>query len=459
MSAPKHEIIQATYQNPHAKSGLKLNVMVVSNTSDEEIERNIKYSSEHYQKWLQAKEAHDGVAVLIGGGSSILDHVEDILELQRNGATVFCMNGSSKWARGQGIQVDYQIIIDAKEETEKLVDSGAKEHLFASQCNKKTLENASNLTLVHLLVDNIESFFPAERVKQGGYVLLNGGTTVGSAALTVAYSQGFREIHVFGYDSSHKDGNSHAYHQSMNTFMPTTEVMWAGKTFEVSIAMKAQAERFIFLAKVLESGGCNFHVYGEGLLQTIYNTKYQDLTEREKYQLMWQLDVYRQVAPGESMVDLFIETVKPEGLVIDYGCGTGRAGLKMAEKGLDVMLVDFTDNCRDQESLCLPFYQADLTEPLPVTSPYGYCTDVMEHIPTEDVGKVIDNIMSASKRVFFQISTIQDVMGSFIDSELHLTVKPFKWWNDLFLEKGYAINWKSDQGTAALFYIINPRRN
>jgi hypothetical protein len=459
MASPKHEIIQTTYQNPHATSGLKLNVMVVSNTSDKVIEENIKYSSEHYPKWLQAKDPHDGVAVLIGGGSSILDHIEDIRELQNKGATVFCMNGSSKWARGQGIQVDYQIIIDAKEESSKLIDSGAKEHLFASQCNKRTLENAANLTLVHLVIDEIESHFPPERVEKGGYVLLNGGTTVGSAALTIAYSQGFRDLHVFGYDSSHSKGKSHAYPQSMNTFMPTTEVMWAGKTFEVSIAMKAQAERFIFLAKVLESGGCHFNVYGEGFLQTIYNTKYEDLTEREKYQLMWQLDAYRQVAPGESVVETFIKTSNPDGLVIDYGCGTGRAGIKMAENGLDVMLVDFTDNCRDQEALCLPFYQADLTEPLPISSPYGYCTDVMEHIPTEDVEKVIDNIMTASKKVFFQISTIQDVMGSFIDSELHLTVKPFKWWNDLFLRKGYAINWKSDEGAAALFYIINPRRN
>jgi len=455
---PKHEIIQTTYQNPHAKTGLKLNVMVVSNTSDEEIEGNIKHSSKTYPNWLQAKDPHDGVAVLIGGGSSILDHVDEIRELSKT-ATVFCMNGSSKWARGQGIQVDYQVIIDAKEETAELVDSGAKEHLFASQCNKKTLEKASNLTLVHLITDDIEANFPSERVKQGGYTMLNGGTTVGSASVIVAYSQGFRELHVFGYDSSHTNGKSHAYSQSMNTFMPTTEVTWAGKTFDVSIAMKAQAERFVFLAKVLESGGCQFHVYGDGLLQTIYNTNFKDLTEQEKYQLMWQIDAYRQVSPGELMVEAFIEIVKPDGLVIDYGCGTGRSSIKMIENGLDVMLVDFADNCRDQEALWLPFYQADLTEPLTVTSPYGYCTDVMEHIPTEDVGKVIDNIMSASKKVFFQISTIQDVMGSFIDSELHLTVKPFKWWNDLFLEKGYAINWKSDVGTAALFYIINPRRN
>lgn len=264
MASPKYEIIQTTYQNPHATQGLKLNVMVVSNTPEEEIKDNIKDSSARYDKWLQAKDPHDGIAVLIGGGGSVLDYVEEIRELQKKGATVFCMNGASKWARGQGISVDYQVVIDAKEETADLIDSGAKEHLIASQCNKKTLEKVSNPTIVHLIVDEIETLFPPEKVKKGGYVLLNGGTTAGSAGVTIAYSQGFRELHVFGYDSSYSDGKSHAYHQPMNTFMPTTDVTWAGKTFKVSVAMKAQAERFIFLAKVLESGGCKFKVYGDG---------------------------------------------------------------------------------------------------------------------------------------------------------------------------------------------------
>lgn len=453
MAAPKNEVIQTTYQNPHASEGLKLSVLVVPNTSDEVIEKNIRFSSERYPKWLQAKDPHDGIAVLIGGGGSISDHIDDIRELQSKGATVFAMNGSSKWARGQGISVDYQVILDAKEDTYSLVDSGASEHVFASQCHKKTLENASNLTLFHLVTDDVETFLPPERVKQGGYVLLGGGATVGIVSLSVAYSQGFRELHVFGYDSSHREKKSHAYEQHQNKFMPTTEITWAGKTFEVSIAMKAQAEKFIIIAKLLKDMGCDIHLYGEGLLQTVYNTKTEDLTEREKYQTMWQFDTYRTVSPGEEIVDTFIEAFEPEGLVIDFGCGTGRAGIKMVERGLDVILVDFTDNCRDEEALCLQFIQHDLTKPLPIKSVHGYCTDVLEHIPTTDVASVIDNIMDASEKVFFQISTVHDVCGSIIGQSLHLTVQSHAWWKSLFKILGYKIELESDQGTASLFYI------
>ena len=458
MAAPRNEVVQINYQNPHATEGLKLTMLVVPNTSKEEAESNIRFSSERYWYWLQSRKAHDGIAVLIGGGASILDHIEDIRSLQRKGATVFAMNASSKWARGNGIEVDYQVIIDAKKETSDLVDSGAKEHLFASQCNPKTLEKAANLTLIHFATMDVEKLFPPERVKKGGYVLLGGGSTVGNAAITTAYSQGFRELHLFGYDSSHTNGKSHGYSQPMNVSMPTTEITWAGKTYQTSIAMKAQAEKFPLLAKAMGSLGCKIHVYGDGLLQTIYSTKYEDLTEREKYQAIWQYDTYREISPGECIADLYMEKFKPEGLILDFGCGTGRAALRMAKAGHEVMLIDFTDNCRDEEAVYLPFLQADLTEDIEIKAPNGFCTDVMEHIPTKDVDKVIINIMNSVDSAFFQISTIDDSMGELIDQPLHLTVKPYEWWKSQFISNGYDVEWSDDQDIAALFYVTNPDR-
>jgi hypothetical protein len=44
------------------------------------------------------------------------------------------------------------------------------------------------------------------------------------------------------------------------------------------------------------------------------------------------------------------------------------------------------------------------------------------------VDKVLDNCLAACKHVFFQISTVDDVMGGMIGHPLHLTVKPYEWW-------------------------------
>lgn len=138
--------------------------------------------------------------------------------------------------------------------------------------------------------------------------------------------------------------------------------------------------------------------------------------------------------------------------MIDFGCGTGRAGLIIHQTN-PVILVDFVDNCRDAEAQVLPFIQWDLTQPLPLHAPYGFCTDVLEHIPTKDVETVIRNILDSATRVFFQISTVNDVMGDLIGEPLHLTVKPHNWWRTVFLKVGAKIEYEDQQPHVSLFYI------
>lgn len=467
MGAPRYEIIQTGYQNPHATDELKLNILVVSNTPEKQIIENIKTNSNNHTQWLRFKEPHDKVAVLIGGGWSINDCVDQIKTLYQKGATIVAMNGSSKWCRDHDIEPDWQVIVDAKEETAQLVDPKTPFHYFASQCDPKTVDAAPNVILCHFGLERIEEYLPDDRVKAGGYTLLGAGVSAGNAAMSIAFSQGYRELHLFGYDSSYHEDNSHAYEQKINQFMPTTEITWGGKTFIASVAMKGQAEKFPLNVAALNNAGCEVFVYGEGLLQTIYRTKFEDLTEREKYQLMWSLPAYRIASPGEQLVDKFIDIVKPKDNIIDFGCGTGRAAVRLAEKGYSMILMDFTDNCRDEEAQKLPFVQWDLTKPIPIHAHYGFCTDVMEHIPPNDVETVIKNIMDSSSHVFFQISTVVDAMGSLIGKPLHLTIKPHNWWRTLFIKLGYKVDYDEQQRYASIFYVNsflrkrygNPSRN
>lgn len=428
---------------------LILPVHVICNTSDEQIYSNIRENSRRPGKWVKLEDAHDGVAILCGSGPSIGDFVEEIREKQKLGGVVFAMNGAAKFLSDNGILADYQVIIDARPETAQLVGP-AKEHLFASQVHPDCFEKMPSARVWHLQVGNIENEFPEYA---NDYCLIGGAASVGNTATCLAYAMGFRSLQIYGYDSSHRGSASHAFRQPMNDGDPCCVVNFNGREYLVSLTMKLQAEKFQETARALISSGCKIEVHGDGLLQDMFNAPAESLSEREKYQRMWTIPSYRNFAPGEECVDLFIKTVKPTGLVIDFGAGTGRGAIRIKESGCDVLLVDFTSNSRDQEAMRLPFLEWDLTELLTVSSEYGYCTDVMEHIPPCDVEKVVNNIMAASKTVFFQISTVPDNMGALINQHLHLTVQPHRWWKELFERNIYAVKWEEERPDASLFVV------
>jgi hypothetical protein len=85
----------------------------------------------------------------------------------------------------------------------------------------------------------------------------------------------------------------------------------------------------------------------------------------------------------------------------------------------------------------------------------GYCTDVMEHIPTHQVDDVIKNVMDCVDSAYFQISLVPDAMGELIGMPLHLSVYPHSWWVKKF--SAYEIVWTDSNDENAAFYVQHRR--
>lgn len=196
--------------------------------------------------------------------------------------------------------------------------------------------------------------------------------------------------------------------------------------------------------------------------------------EALKYGKLWtnpeggeDANLYRKVAPGEDLAQKFLELAQPKELadVIDFGCGTGRGGFALALLGgMRVTMVDFVNNCLDEDvrnmlttqAHRMRFVKADLEQPLPpgVIAEYGYCTDVMEHIPPDKVDDVLKNILLAARHVFFSIATQPDSCGKLIGETLHLTVQPFSWWLEKFQTTfGATVHYAKEVPGGALFYL------
>lgn len=182
--------------------------------------------------------------------------------------------------------------------------------------------------------------------------------------------------------------------------------------------------------------------------------------EAVKYGKLWNTSEYRKHSPGEHFIPYFMQQAKPKdgAHVIDFGCGTGRAALKLKDFGLNVTMIDFVKNCLDEPVRIaigdgFEFLKHDLKKPIPLVAEYGYCTDVMEHIPEEDVNLVINNILRSAKHSFFAICTIPDGYGQMIGERLHLTVQPYEWWLNRFQQFSCVIQWAEKIGSYAFFLV------
>lgn len=158
--------------------------------------------------------------------------------------------------------------------------------------------------------------------------------------------------------------------------------------------------------------------------------------EQAKYEKIWSFSDYRKVSPGEILVENAIsEMCMPEGAsLVDFGCGTGRAAQYFKDLGFYVIGVDFASNCLDPD-VDIIFRQKCIWEPMGLKSDYGFCTDVMEHIPPEYVDQTLSQISNTVRHhCYFQIACRKDGYGRLIGEPLHLTVRTAKWWENTLSE-------------------------
>jgi uncharacterized Rossmann fold enzyme len=420
-------------QNPHASAPLQ--VAVTSNVTLDQINRNVAVNAARGFKWFACRDAYTEGAIIVGGGPSLADHTAMIREMAED-HVVIAVNGASKFLSERGIEVDFQFIIDARPENASLIDPDAHNYILASQCHPAlfNLVPEARTEMVHLASPGIEDNFSTVQRNAGGYTLIGGGGSVGNSALCLAHAMGHRDLHVFGFDTSVKGTERHAYSQPMNDDEPLIHQRLGDHAYWMSFTMAVQYQHFFGIEDALKKMGTSIKVYGDGILPERWRMKQKAdaMTEAEKYAIVWQSLDYGRMSPAEQIVDVIDGWLPPGADVLDLGCGAGRAAVKLTEKGHHVHLIDFVENSRDEVAMGLPFTKADLSKPLPISAEYGYCCDVMEHIPPGEVSSVLENIASAvSRGCLFRIEFEPDAFGPMLlGTPLHLSVHDHIWWSE-----------------------------
>lgn len=240
---------------------------LVGNTDADAIRANIRRAEANYGRWLKPVEPHSGIAVICAGGPSLRDEIASISAHAKNDATVFACNAVPNVLSAFSIKTNYHVMLDARPENAQFIwAAGSATCLYASQCDRSVHEAAGDrLTIWHPAFPGIVDIVGEDKER----TYIGGGTTCGMKAATLAWSLGYRTIHLYGFDSCYRDHAHHAYPQSLNDGEQILDVEFNGKTYRCSPWMIQQAEDFETFAPQLMDHGVELHVHGSGLIPDI----------------------------------------------------------------------------------------------------------------------------------------------------------------------------------------------
>lgn len=262
--------------------GSSLDLVTIANISEEKIVENIEAAMQLPYPLLQQKEAHDRHAVIIGGGPSLFECLEEIKFRQSAGQHIFASNNSYKYLKMWGIKPDYHVMLDARAENAEFVPyayhrfqgtGGVNDDvqlLYSSQCDPhvfdKAAKNGYSPIIWHSHAGGIERIVAAE---DRAFTYVGGGSSVSLKAMAIAYIMGYRSIHLYGMDSSYRGESHHAYSQAPNDDERTISVICNGKEYKTAPWMATQVDEFKELSAQLVGLGCIITVHGDGLLQDV----------------------------------------------------------------------------------------------------------------------------------------------------------------------------------------------
>lgn len=274
-----HEVLEGWVPQVWKKGGLcRADLVSICNTADAERTRNVRSACARDLPWLTVKPAHAGHVAIVAGGPSMADKLGEIRWRMSIGQQIWAVNGTAAFLREKGIIPDGHVIVDARAENRGFLDGAAPQttHYLASQCNP-SLFDVGNVVLWHAASPGMAEMLVGTRET----ALIGGGSTVGLQAIAIAYVLGYRQIHLYGFDSSYRGDTHHAYPQSLNADERVVAAVIGDRTFRAAPWMVQQAEEFLSTRAELERDGSVITVHGDGLLPYIANELPRPMTPAE----------------------------------------------------------------------------------------------------------------------------------------------------------------------------------
>lgn len=254
---------------PHiwVKSGGSiLHQLVVSNTEDRVVLRHVRSTFEsNYEHLTDQYDAHtEKPLCIVGGGPSLEDDLPE-LRIRAETSIIWALNNSYKYLKDNGISPHCHVMLDARIDNAEFVPETDKiTHLYASQCHPEVFKKAKGKIIIwNSYTEGVIGLLDEFKLRSA---VVGNVTSVGLSAITLSKLFGFRNIHLFGFDSSYQDNANHAYAQPLNAGEKKIEVTCNGQKFTCAPWMATQVEDFKKCINLWLSEDLQITVHGNGLL-------------------------------------------------------------------------------------------------------------------------------------------------------------------------------------------------
>jgi hypothetical protein len=192
------------------------------NVSDEVLLANVRSSIRRGHPQIRPQMPNYDRVVLVGGGPSLLQTEDELIELVKEGAKLVTVNGAYHWCLERNLFPKTQIVMDARASNARFVEPyvpGCR-YVLASQCAPETWDAVAERPEVWIwhaavgatgeLKDLLDTYYA------DNWLGIGGGITVISRAIGLLRAVGYIRFDLFGVDCCFMDGIHHAYDQVEN---------------------------------------------------------------------------------------------------------------------------------------------------------------------------------------------------------------------------------------------------
>jgi len=241
--------------------GLKLETGLANST--EQIDGNIEATlARGYVGYETLLGQENGTVSIVGSGPSLKENWQSIKDV---GGDIIACNAALQFLLDKGVVPKYAMFFDA----DVLAQEFAIPHpdviyLVASRCHPFvfTLLEKCKVIVWHAAGDlNTKAILEKHGLMEA---MVGGGSAAVTRTMVLAPPMGYRDLHLWGADSSFADGATHI--RKSTTEERTIEIMAWGRAFFTSPWMAQQAEDFKILAPQLRDLGIRIAVHGDGLI-------------------------------------------------------------------------------------------------------------------------------------------------------------------------------------------------